>query len=82
METITYNLDIMLNAEQSKLLNKLASYTNYSVEELIADVAAGKDTWEDYEDLLEHHEFKNNPNARGYTTEELEECLRTGIFPE
>jgi hypothetical protein len=44
METITYNLDIMLNAEQSKLLNKLASYTNYSVEELIADVAAGKDT--------------------------------------
>lgn len=81
METTIFNLDITLNEEQTKLLNSLSRYTNYSVEELITDIATGKDTWEDYEDLLEHHEFKNSPSSKGYTTKEVEECIRTRIYP-
>ncbi|WNE41268.1 MAG: hypothetical protein AM1032_000008 [Mycoplasmataceae bacterium] len=81
MENIIYNLDIF-NEEQTKLLNDLSKYTDYTVEELIFDINSGKETWDEYEELLEYHEHKNNPNAKYYSMQEVEQSLKTGIILE
>lgn len=62
MENITYNFDIILNNEQDKLINSLASYTEMTTQELINNIVNGYRTWEDYKEINAMHEIRLNPS--------------------